>query len=305
MRQRSSYFWEFVKLTRPLFLMGGVILNLLGTAAALLDGALFSLNRFLLGQALITSVQLMTHYANEYYDIETDRLNAHRTWFSGGSGVLVRGSLPPASARTAAILFAFSGICFMVAAGAQVWQVWIPGLTALGLAWSYSGPPFTLVKTGWGELSASLVVAGLVPVVGYLMQSGGFLRATILAPLLPLILLHFAMLIAFQIPDREADQASGKRTVAVRLNLPKVVRLHNISLLGAFCVILALAFIRWPGAQAAWLPIPVALWQAVSARRLVQGEQVLRYHWLTTRALFLFALTAALWLAGVAVDWIQ
>ncbi len=295
---------EFIRLTRPLFLVGGVLLNLLGAATALHDGAVFHPGRFLLGQALITCVQLMTHYANEYYDLETDRLNNQRTWFSGGSGVLTSGSLSPAAAMTAAKIFALASIAAALAAGFQVRPVLLAGLAALGAAWSYSGPPFTLVRTGWGELSASLVVAGLVPVVGYMMQSGGPLRPTILLALLPLVLLHFAMLIAFQIPDLPADKAVGKQTIAVRLDLRRVVRLHNISLLFAFCVIVILTIMGWPGAKLAWLPFPIAIWQAHRTSSLLRSDQpVPRYHWLTARALVLFALTTALWLFGVIAAW--
>ena len=251
-------------------------------------------------------IQLMTHYANEYYDVETDRRNANRTWFSGGSGVLVLGSIPPAAAKTATLLFALASTALIIAAGIQVPALWLLGITALAMAWSYSGPPFMLVKTGWGELSASLVVAGMVPLVGYLMQSGGVLRPTILVPLLPLILLHFAMLIAFQIPDRDADRSAGKRTIAVRLNLLRTVQIHNAALFVAFCVIVALALAGWPGARIAWLPVPVAIWQAARTGRLLHlSDHPPGYHWFTFRALFLFALTTALWLAGVGLHWIR
>ena len=47
-----------------------------------------------LGQLLVTSIQLMTHYANEYYDYDVDAaVGPARTPFSGGSGVLVGGQV--------------------------------------------------------------------------------------------------------------------------------------------------------------------------------------------------------------------
>ncbi len=55
----------FLVLTRPFFLLGGVLLYLLGVTFALAGGIPFQLGYFVLGQLLVTSVQLMVHYANE------------------------------------------------------------------------------------------------------------------------------------------------------------------------------------------------------------------------------------------------
>lgn len=297
---------DFILLTRPFFLFGGLILNILGAVFALLDGAAFSLARFALGQALITSVQLMTHYTNEFYDLDTDRLNAHRTWFSGGSGVLARGGLSPQVARKASFVFLLLALVFTISAGVTIPWMGLIGSIALILAWFYSAPPLRLVSTGWGELTASLVVAGMVPLAGYVMQSGDLPGAHVLVNLLPLGLLHYALMIAFHIPDRDADQLTGKRTIAVRLALPAVIRLHNLTLFAAFCVILLLALNGSPGAQTAVVAAPLAIWQALGLSR-TQGltPKTQSYLGFTARALILFALTSILWLAGISRSFFQ
>ena len=43
----------------------------------------------------MTAAQLMTHYANDYFDLEADRANRTPTRWSGGSRVLPAGVLPP------------------------------------------------------------------------------------------------------------------------------------------------------------------------------------------------------------------
>src|SRR5512143_2367243 len=91
--------WAFVKLTRPMFLGGAVLLYLLGAALAWAQGAAADGVRLLLGQLLVTSIQLTTHYANEYYDYSVDAaIGSARTPFSGGSGMLVSGQLDRAVA---------------------------------------------------------------------------------------------------------------------------------------------------------------------------------------------------------------
>ncbi len=249
---------EFLKLTRPLFLLGGILLYLLGAISAwVATGRAINLQALIIGQLLVTSIQLMTHYSNEYFDLECDRLNNSRTWFSGGSGVLVEGSISPTASLNAAKIFALLSFFFIVLAGTQVRMVIWVGLFALCTAWSYSGPPFFLVRTGWGEICASLVVAGTVPLVGYMMQTNGQWNLLPLLICIPLVLIHFAMLIAFEIPDQFADQSVGKRTLAVRYGLLTAAHIHNGSLLLAFGVILGLWAAHWPGSQLAWLPISI------------------------------------------------
>ncbi|HJW84932.1 MAG TPA: prenyltransferase, partial [Anaerolineae bacterium] len=84
--------WSFIQLTRPLFLLGGALMYGLGAAIAYSAGASIDWGRYALGQVIVTSIQAMTQYANEYYDLEVDRAaGSNRTWFSGGSGVLPAG----------------------------------------------------------------------------------------------------------------------------------------------------------------------------------------------------------------------
>ncbi len=292
--------WNFLKLTRPLFLAGGFMLYFLGTLVSIAEGAHFNLERFISGQILVTAIQLVTQYSNEYYDLEGDRLNTARTWFSGGSGVLVSGALSPKTARSAAIILVCVSLLALVFAGLLVPVVFLIGLLSLLAAWSYSGPPLALARTGWGEITASLVVAFLVPIVGYTMQTGGKISPTLLVTCLPLVLIHFAMLIAFQIPDCPSDRASGKRTLCVRFGEQQAARLHNFSLFLAFCAILGLSLARWPGAQFAWLALPLAAWQSWTIHNYI-GQNIPRFHGLTMRAIGLFAATAGLWVAGYAL----
>lgn len=291
---------DFLRLTRPLFLFGGANLYAIGAFIALADGYTFNLMPLLAGQVMVTAIQLMTHYANEFYDQETDRLNMERTWFSGGSGVLTDGDISPRAALYASLGCAGVALIVILFTFAANPTLSLLGLAAMALAWSYSGPPLRLVAKGTGELVASIVVAGMVPVVGYCALSGGPVGAGVLTAALPLMLIHFAMLIAFAIPDAPADAAVGKRTAAVRLGPIRTAVVHNLLLLAAFCVILAWIAQDDPGTQWLWLALPVAIWQAFAIARAAVRRPP-HYRWLTLGAVGLFAFTAALWLAGYAI----
>jgi len=295
--------WLFIRLTRPLFLAGGVLVYLLGAEIAWKGGAHINLFRLFLGQAMVTFTQLMTHYANEYFDQASDRLNVRRTWFSGGSGVLAAGPVrdtggvsPLVALRAAQASAGVAAICLIVSA-IHVPILFPIGILGLFVGWFYSSPPLALSGSGWGELVASVVVAGLVPLAGYASQAGIPKNTPIGLVCLALGLLNLAMLIAFTIPDLPADQRAGKRTLAVRLGLPVVSVIHNLLLLSAFGIILTLAITGQAGAHFAWLALPLAIWQVVDIQRYLRPTTT-RFNGLTLRAVAIFTLTVLLWLAG-------
>src|SRR4051794_657407 len=101
----------FVKLSRPHFLGGGFLLYALGALIARYQGYRLDFAEYWIGQAFVTSLQLMVHYLNEYWDVETDKLNQNRTPFSGGSGLLADGTIARDTVFTAA------AACLAVASG--------------------------------------------------------------------------------------------------------------------------------------------------------------------------------------------
>src|ERR1700759_4213254 len=92
----------FIRLGRPQFLVGGFVLFGLGAALAAAGGAPLDRWRYAWGQIVVTLTQLMTHYANDYFDLEADRANLTPTRWSGGSRVLPGGARAPVVALRAA-----------------------------------------------------------------------------------------------------------------------------------------------------------------------------------------------------------
>ncbi|MGH2592111.1 MAG: prenyltransferase, partial [Anaerolineae bacterium] len=256
--------------------------------------------RYALGQVIVTAIQVMTHYANEYFDAEADRANgANRTWFSGGSGVLPDGRLAPRIALRAArisagVAIAAIGIALPIEPAVSL----VGGLALLG-GWFYSAPPVRLVASGFGELATALMVSLLVPLTAVLMQRSP-IGAPLLAVALPLALINLAMQLAFEFPDFDADRATGKRTLTVRLGRDRAVHLHNVLLASAFAVAWIASASGWIDPHvAAWmlLTAPLAVWQVAGvlwrARRGWRG-----YGLMTAGGVGLFALATATFLAG-------
>ncbi len=96
-----------LKMGRFLVLLAGVAAYALGLAMAYYDLGMVSWMRAGMGLLIMAFGTLMAHYANEFADIDTD-LITRRTYFSGGSGVLPAGILPPIWALRAALV---CGVC--------------------------------------------------------------------------------------------------------------------------------------------------------------------------------------------------
>jgi len=224
-------------LTRPQFLIGGALLYAVGAAQA--DD--LDVGRYLVGQGLVTAAQVTAHYVNEYSDLEADRRVVNRTFFSGGSGVLADGSLSPSVAITAATVTTAITVvlAIWVAVGSPVTA--LLGLLALAVSWGYSMPPVRLLDTGLGELATSAVVAGLVPLMGALVN-GGAVTIDFGWMVAMLFVVHFAMMLAFSLPDLETDRAAGKTPLAVRLG-PDATRrlLAGAVLLAALLAVVGVA----------------------------------------------------------------
>ena len=249
----------FVRLARPAFLIGGFAGFGLGAAVARFDGYALDWRAYLWGQLLVTAFHLMVHFANDYFDQETDAL-AVRTAWSGGSGVLPGGALEPwvalAAARSCA---AFGLFATLRAALAGDWWLALVGLAIGALAWAYSAPPLRLLARGLGELDAVAVVALLVPLAGYTAfahQPG----AHVLFASLPGACAMFAMMLAVEIPDARADAATRKRNLVVRWGVANAaIAARTFASCTVLLVLLAgSAFFAAPAAALAAV-IPVAI----------------------------------------------
>jgi len=262
----------FIKLGRPKFLVGGFVFHGLGAALAVAAGARFDATLFAWGQLIVTAAQLMTHYANDFFDLEADRANRTPTRWSGGSRVLPDGVLPPGIALAAALVLGFValGATLVLAMRAGDRPLLLPiAVVMTTLAWAYSAPPLRLAARGLGELTTAFVVTLCVPLLGYYAQAGEVHPRIFAACLLPCVL-QFAMLLAIELPDAAGDAIAGKRTLVVRLGAATGARLYAALTIAAFGALPLLARDLLP-ARIAIAPLvlaPVAIWQAA---RVVRG----------------------------------
>lgn len=291
----------FVRLSRPLFLLGGVLLYALGAAIAAYLGRPIDAALYLVGQAIVTLLQLMAHYLNEYFDADADRENPARTRLTGGSGALGPEGLPRSVALYAGVIALALATTISTAAlitGAFPLLAWPVLLLGFFGAFFHSTPPLRLVSTGYGELAASLVLAGLTPTFAYVLQTGELHRLLLMSTT-PLIALCFAMIIVFELPDYATDVKYGKRNLMVRLGWSAAMRAHDVAIVFAL-ISFGIAFsFGLPSrvSLGALIVVPLAAAQMWQLNRIRQGYPP-RWTSLTFSALALFAIAAYLELAG-------
>lgn len=249
-------------MARPLLLASVLAVYGSGLLVARAHGAvLVPLDVLWSGLALLL-VSLSIHYANEYADVETDA-RTRPTLYSGGSGVLPSGLVPPRFALRAAwwTLVLGGGVGVAGAAVGALAPV-VLGALALGalLGWQYSLPPLRLAWRGWGEVDNAFLGGPLLHGYGYATASGA-LAPALLGICLPFTLLVFVNLLATGWADREADAAVGKRTLATRWSPAALRRLHGLVGLCAFLLLLASAgwLVPWPVVLAGLLAAPVLI----------------------------------------------
>jgi 1,4-dihydroxy-2-naphthoate octaprenyltransferase len=287
----------FIRLTRPIFLLGAALLYALGAGIARYLGMSINWDMYILGQAWVSMLQLSTQYLNEYFDSTADTDNPHRTLFSGGSGAIGPGKLSRSTAlyASAVTLTITTSLTVLLIRNASVTPllVFLLALSALGAIF-YSVPPVKLSTSGYGELTASILVANLVPAFAFLLQYGDLHRLLAMSTF-PLTALHLAMLLAFELPDYSNDLAHGKRTLMIRMGWQNGMYFHNLLIVAAFLLLGLATTLGFPISIAlpAFLPLPLGALQIWQMHRIATG---IKPNWasLTTGEVVLLALTAYL-----------
>jgi 1,4-dihydroxy-2-naphthoate octaprenyltransferase len=287
----------FIRLTRPLFLLGAALLYALGAGIAHYLGENINWTIYISGQLWVSLLQLSTHYLNEYYDTPGDLQNNNRTPLTGGSGALGPGRLLRRIALIAglACLAALASITVLFIAWINptplVYLIMLLGF--LG-AFFYSVPPIRLESSGYGELTTTVLLTFLVPAFAFGLQTGELHRLVSMTAF-PLASLHLAMFLAFELPDYLADVKSEKKTLMVRVGWHAGMNLHNVLILTSYLLLILAAtfgypwFATWP----ALLTLPLGVFQIVQMRRIANGSKP-QWNILVVGALALFSATVYL-----------
>ncbi len=193
---------------------------------------------FALGYFVLFLIEAATVFVNDIHDHESDRRNPWWGPFSGGSRVLVTGSLTPPMLARAALLAgggAFVACLALVAIVPVSTGLAILAATlVLGvLAIGYTLPPLALSHRGLGELDVALTNGLGVLVFGFIVHGGDIGSSLPWLVGLPMALAILPAILLAGIPDHDADAASGKRTLVVVIGIRRSLLLATASLVAA------------------------------------------------------------------------
>lgn len=240
---KRSRITAWLALSRPPFHSVGVLPFILGTVMAHTLGGAFRPQVLVLGVLGVVAVMLATYYAGEYWDFEEDTASSRmgRSRFSGGSGVLQRGSVSRGAALRASIvsLAAATTIGAILQFGYHTGPYTLPlGLVGMLGGFFYSTRPIRWVERGWGELWIAFCYGWLPVASAYYIQVGG-IHPIVHWASLPIAITIFNVILVNEMPDRPADLLAGKTNLTVRLGLRRASILYASMVFASWAAMLA------------------------------------------------------------------
>ena len=270
----------WLKIARLQFYLMAWLAYSMGAVAAFTTTHTFNSRVYWLGYILLFLIELCTVLTNEYCDYPTDRLNRNFSIFTGGTRILVEGKLTFREVRNGiftvlALIGIFAYLLIRADRSVSSLTILLFLLAGLFLGVGYTLPPIKLAYRGAGETVVGVTHSFYVTVCGYLFQTGSWSDSLPWLLSIPLCLATLAAILLAGIPDRQADSAVAKRTVAVILGS------RLTTLLAGCCVCLAAlagVLLRFAGllkgtpGMTIFIVIPHAALLLLSLARLVKSD---------------------------------
>ncbi|MBT2700917.1 1,4-dihydroxy-2-naphthoate polyprenyltransferase [Bacillus sp. ISL-40] len=201
------------QMTRPHTLTAAFVPVLLGTALALKYGKIhFGLFFAMLLASLL--IQAATNMFNEYFDFKRGLDTAQSV---GIGGTIVRDGIKPKTVLNLA--FGFYGIALLLGiyiCANSSWWLAVVGLICMAVGYFYTGGPFPIAYTPFGEILSGFFMGMLIILIAFFIQTGTVSSTSILVSVPSMILVGMIML-SNNIRDLDGDKENGRKTVAILL----------------------------------------------------------------------------------------
>ncbi|MBP1764017.1 MAG: menA [Firmicutes bacterium] len=242
------------RLLRPHTLTASFVPVCIGTTLAL-PHPHFRLSFLIFMLAASMLIQCACNMFNEYYDY---RRGLDTRDSVGIGGAIVRDGIAPQTVYRLAISCLIVAFLLGLYLSSQTsWWLIAIGFLCMLVAYLYSGGPYPISSTPFGELFAGLFLGVIVIQIAYFIQTASITTLSILASI-PSAILIGAILMANNIRDLEEDTQHGRRTLAILLG-----RSHAVNFLAGMFVLangLIIAFVTlgmlsfWPLLTLASIP---------------------------------------------------
>lgn len=284
-----SVWW---KLLRPHTLTASFVPVAIGTALAL-PFAQFRLSLFAAMLFASILIQASTNMFNEYYDYKRGLDHEHSV---GIGGAIVREGIAPGTVLTIAQLFLTVAFCLgLYLCLMSSWWLLPVGLFCASVGYLYSGGPYPISETPFGELVSGLCMGLIIIAISFFIQTGAVTPASLLVSI-PTSILIGAILMANNIRDLDGDRLHGRKTLAILTGRRLAISFLSAMFILAYAwtVFLVAAGITSPWVFLAFGSLPKA-WQAVKGfRRHTSPEALMPAMVATAQTNTLFGLFFAL-----------
>jgi 1,4-dihydroxy-2-naphthoate octaprenyltransferase len=231
---------SWLTLARPPFHTVGILPFALGAVMAYRETGAFRWALWGWGTLAVVLIMLSTYLAGEYFDYEGDRISrrVNPNRFAGGSGVLPTGAVdrrvPLVGSIIALALAAVVGLVLWLGYRTGPWTIPLGSIGMIG-GFFYSVPPLRWAARGIGELWIAFCYGWLPVAVAYYLPLGR-LDSLVHWVSIPIAATIFTVILLNEYPDYEADRATGKRNLLVRLGPERSARVfaaaHALGWLG-------------------------------------------------------------------------
>jgi 1,4-dihydroxy-2-naphthoate octaprenyltransferase len=253
--------------SRPATLPAAAVPVVVGTAAAVSEGATFRPLVFVATLAASLLIQIGTNFANDYSDFHRGADHEGRL---GPVRVTQSGLISHAAVRRGIVVaFALAALVGAYLSWVGGWPIVLIGVLSIICGLAYTGGPWPFGYHGLGDVFV-FVFFGIVAVTGSAYLQSGRWSPLALALSMAIGLLVTNILVVNNLRDLETDRSAGKHTLAVRLGERRTRAQYALFIALAYLVptVIALGGGRRRWLLLPWLTAPLAV---PLARRVLGG----------------------------------
>lgn len=227
------------RLLRPHTLTASFVPVFVGTMLAL-NANSFDTILFLAMMIASILIQSATNMFNEYFDFVRGLDNEKSV---GIGGTIVRDGIKPKTVLNLAITF-FSiatllGIFICIESS---WWIAVIGLVCMLFGYLYTGGPFPIAYTPFGELFAGFFMGTVIIGISYYIQTLS-LTLDVIWISIPVAIFIGCIMLSNNIRDLDGDKENGRKTIAILLGKEKAVNFLGILFVISYALTLAYVII--------------------------------------------------------------
>lgn len=185
-------------------------------------------------------IQAATNMFNEYYDFARGLDNEKSV---GIGGAIVRNGVQPKTVmQLALLLYAISIILGIYICIETTWLLAIVGAVSMAIGYFYTGGPYPIAYTPFGELFSGVFMGMLIVLIAFYIQTGEITSIALLLSI-PSMLLVAAIMLSNNIRDLVEDKAGGRKTMALLIGRKSAINVLLGLFIASYLWILALVVI--------------------------------------------------------------